>query len=147
MRKSVFKGTRAAVAALLIGACGTALAHHSFSMFDMKTTKTITGTVKQFEWTNPHTWLWVMVPNEKGELEQWGIEGMSPNFLGRRGWSKSTLRPGDKVAVEIHPLRNGEHGGTFLNVTLPSGKKLMMFGAQIEDAKADDKPADASKQY
>src|ERR1043165_5631614 len=122
------------------GMSAAALAHHSFSMFDMKTTKTITGTVKQFEWTNPHTWLWVMVPNEKGELEQWGIEGMSPNFLGRRGWSKSTLKPGDKVTVEIHPLRNGEHGGTFLNVTLPNGKKLMMFGAQIEDAKADDQP-------
>jgi hypothetical protein len=148
MRKSLIKWTCAAGAALLIGACGTALAHHSFSMFDMKTTKSITGTVKQFEWTNPHTWLWIMVPNEKGELEQWGIEGMSPNFLGRRGWSKNTLKPGDKVTVEIHPLRNGEHGGTFLNVTLPNGKKLMMFGAQIEDAKADgDKPADASKPY
>jgi hypothetical protein len=89
-----------------------------------------------------------MVPNEKGELEQWGIEGMSPNFLGRRGWSKNTMKPGDKVSVEIHPLRNGEHGGTFLNVTLPDGKKLMMFGAQVDDAKADaGKPADASKPY
>lgn len=131
------------LALMLVAVCGSAYAHHSFSMFDMKTTKTITGTVKQFEWTNPHTWLWVMVPNEKGELEQWGIEGMSPNFLGRRGWSKSTLKPGDKVSVEIHPLRNGERGGTFLNVTLPDGKKLMMFGAQIEDAK----PADATKPY
>jgi uncharacterized protein DUF6152 len=101
-------------------------------MFDMKTTKTISGTVKQFEWTNPHTWLWMYVANEKGELEQWGIEGMSPNFLGRRGWSKNTLKPGDKVSVEIHPLRNGEKGGTFLNVTLPDGKILRMFGAQIE---------------
>lgn len=138
---------------LLLVASGAAYAHHSFSMFDMKTTKSITGTVKQFEWTNPHTWLWIMVPNEKGELEQWGIEGMSPNFLGRRGWSKNTMKPGDKVTVEIHPLRNGEHGGTFLNVTLPDGKKLMMFGAQIEDAKADGgksdgaKPADSSKPY
>jgi hypothetical protein len=148
MRKPVCKRTRVALAALLVAACGTALAHHSFSMFDMKTTKTITGTVKQFEWTNPHTWLWVMVPNEKGELEQWGIEGMSPNFLGRRGWSKNTLKPGDKVTVEIHSLRNGEHGGTFLNVTLPGGKKLMMFGAQIEDAKPEGaKPADGAKPY
>jgi hypothetical protein len=148
MRKSVFTRTHAILAALLVGACGAAFAHHSFSMFDMKTTKAISGTVKQFEWTNPHTWLWMMVPNEKGELEQWGIEGMSPNFLGRRGWSKSTLKPGDKVTVEIHPLRNGEHGGTFLNVTLPNGKKLMMFGAQIEDAKSDgDKPSEGSKPY
>ncbi|HEU4625574.1 MAG TPA: DUF6152 family protein [Steroidobacteraceae bacterium] len=148
MRKSVSKGLRGALGALLAGVCATVFAHHSFSMFDMKTTKTLSGTVKEFEWTNPHTWLWLMVPNDRGELEQWGIEGMSPNFLGRRGWSKHTLRPGDKVTVEIHPLRNGEHGGTFLNVTLPSGKKLMMFGAQIEDAKAEDgKPADSTKPY
>ena len=128
---------RAAAAAVLMVASGAAIpqfasAHHSFSMFDMKATKSISGTVKQFEWTNPHTWLWMYVANDKGELDQWGIEGMSPNFLGRRGWSKNTLKPGDKVTVEIHPLRNGEKGGTFLNVTLPDGKVLRMFGAQIE---------------
>ena len=125
-----------------------AYAHHSYAMFDMQATKTITGTVKDFEWTNPHTWLWVYVTNASGGEEQWGIEGMSPNFLGRRGWSKNTMKPGDKVSVEIHPLRNGEHGGTFLNVTLPDGKKLMMFGAQIDDAKPEGgKPADPSKPY
>ena len=85
----------AAGGALWVGVSETAFAHHSFSMFDMKTMKTITGTVKQFEWTNPHTWLWIYVPNDKGEQEQWGIEGMSPNYLGRRGWSKNTLKPGD----------------------------------------------------
>lgn len=128
----------ATAAALCIGLCGTAFAHHSFSMFDMKSTKTISGTVKEFEWTNPHTWLWMYVPNDKGELEQWGIEGMSPNFLGRRGWSKHTLKPGDKVTLDIHPLRNGEKGGTFLNVTLPNGKVLRMFGAEItEEVQAD----------
>jgi hypothetical protein len=150
MRNSVSKGTLAAAAlfvALSVGRGGSALAHHSFSMFDMKATKTITGTVKQFEWTNPHTWLWIMVPNDKGDLEQWGIEGMSPNFLGRRGWSKNTLKPGDKISVDIHPLRNGEKGGTFLNVTLPDGKQLKMFGAQIpgEASAEGGKPGDASK--
>lgn len=113
------------------GMSAAALAHHSFSMFDMKTTTTIAGTVKQFEWTNPHTWLWLMVPNEKGEMEQWGFEGMSPNYLGRRGWSKNTLKAGDKIKVEVHPLKNGEHGGTFLNVTLPDGKLLKSWGAEI----------------
>ena len=131
MRKSRSKLTKFALAAALVGFSAAGPAHHSFSMFDMKTTKTLAGTVKQFEWTNPHTWLWIYVPNEKGEMEQWGIEGMSPNYLGRRGWSKNTLKAGDKVTLEIHPLRNGEHGGTFLNVTLPGGKVMKMFGAEI----------------
>ena len=130
MRKSVFNGTRAALAALAIGACGTALAHHSFSMFDMKTTKTLTGTVKQFEWTNPHTWLWVMVPNEKGELEQWGIEGMSPNFLGRRGWTRTTLQPGMTVTVMYRPMKDGKNGGMFQTAKLANGTLLTMMGAE-----------------
>ncbi len=128
MSRMRMKRARAGIAATLALVCGAAFAHHSFSMFDMKTTKTLTGTVKQFEWTNPHTWLWMYVQNDKGETEQWGIEGMSPNFLGRRGWSKHTLKPGDKITVEIHPLRDGEKGGTFLSVTLPDGKVMRMFG-------------------
>jgi hypothetical protein len=133
MRQWILKRALATLVVLCAGACGTALAHHSFSMFDMQATKTIAGTVKQFEWTNPHTWLWIYVPNDKGEMEQWGIEGMSPNYLGRRGWSKNTLKAGDKVSLDIHPLRNGEHGGTFLNVRLPNGKVMKMFGAEIPD--------------
>ena len=117
---------------LLVAVCGTAYAHHSFSMFDMKTTKTIAGTVKTFEWTNPHTWLWIMVPNEKGELEQWGIEGMSPNYLGRRGWSKSTLKAGDKISVVVRPLRDGSRGGMFVRATLADGKVLLQTGEPTE---------------
>jgi hypothetical protein len=146
MRHFVSTRVGAALAAVLLSAgAGSAFAHHSFSMFDMQSTKTLNGTVKQFDWTNPHTWLWMYVANDKGELEQWGIEGMSPNFLGRRGWSKNTLKPGDKVAVEIHPLRNGEKGGTFLNVTLPDGRILRMFGAQIEGETRQGPPPGAPK--
>lgn len=137
----------AVLVAAMAGASAGALAHHSYSMFDMKTTKTLVGTVKQFEWTNPHSWLWVYVPNDKGEMEQWGIEGMSPNFLGRRGWSKNTLRPGDKITLEIHPLRNGEKGGTFLTVTLPDGKVMKMSGEALraDAAKADGAKPEAPK--
>lgn len=105
----------------------------------MKSTKTLVGTVKEFEWTSPHTWLWMYVANDKGELAKWGIEGMSPSFLGRRGWSKKTLKPGDKVTVEIHPLRSGQNGGVLVNVTLPDGRILRMFGAQIEGEMAPDR--------
>ncbi|HEV7714828.1 MAG TPA: DUF6152 family protein [Steroidobacteraceae bacterium] len=138
---------RAVFGVSLLALASAAFAHHSFSMFDMKQTVTLTGTVKQFEWTNPHSWLWVYVPNDKGEMEQWGIEGMSPNFLGRRGWSKNTLRAGDKITLDIHPLRNGEKGGTFLSVTLPDGKVMKMSGEALraDAAKSDPAKGEAPK--
>jgi hypothetical protein len=107
-----------------------ALAHHSFDMFDLTKSMTITGTIKDFQWTNPHTWTWVEVPNDKGGVDTWGIEGMSPNYLGRRGWSKHTLNPGDKVTITIYPLKDGKKGGTFLHATLPDGKEMVMFDPQ-----------------
>jgi hypothetical protein len=131
----------AAVAGATLVVAPDAQAHHSYAMFDMQATKTITGTVKDFEWTNPHTWLWVYVTNASGAQEQWGIEGMSPNFLGRRGWSRSTLKPGDKVTLDIHPLRNGERGGSFVSATLPNGKVMKMSGEALRAeaaAKADE---------
>ncbi len=104
-----------------------ALAHHSFEMFDSSKTITLTGTIKEFQWTNPHTWTWIEVPNDKGGVDTWGIEGMSPNFLGRRGWTKHTLNPGDKVTIAIFPLKDGQKGGTFLHCTLADGKEMVMF--------------------
>jgi hypothetical protein len=104
-----------------------AMAHHSFDMFDMSKSITLTGTIKEFQWTNPHTWTWIDVPNDKGGVDTWGIEGMSPNFLGRRGWTKHTLNPGDKVTVTIYPLKEGQRGGTFLHATLPDGREMVMF--------------------
>ena len=121
----------AAVTGAALAFAPQASAHHSYAMFDMQATKTLAGTVKDFEWTNPHTWLWVYVTNASGAQEQWGIEGMSPNFLGRRGWSRNTLKPGDKITLDIHPLRNGERGGSFLSVTLPSGKVMKMSGEAL----------------
>src|SRR5215510_3775283 len=112
---------RAAIAALtvaLMAAGASVAAHHSFAPFNMQAEKTITGTVKQFDWTNPHTWLWVDEMNEQGGADTWAIEGMSPNFLGRRGWSKSTLKPGDKVTLVIRPLRDGSKGGMFVRATM-----------------------------
>ena len=104
-----------------------ALAHHSFEMFDMSKVFTITGTIKEFQWTNPHTFTWIDVPNDKGGVDTWAIEGMSPNFLGRRGWTKHTLNPGDKVTITIAPLKDGQKGGTFLRCTLADGKEMVMF--------------------
>ena len=119
-------GVGALAAALL--AAGPALAHHSFAMFDMTQEKTVSGTVTDFQWTNPHSWIWLEVPTSGGASEQWGVEGMSPNFLERRGWSKNTLKVGDKVTVVVHPVKNGGHGGSFVRVTLPDGKVMDMMG-------------------
>jgi hypothetical protein len=112
---------------LVLFASTLAMAHHSFDMFDLTKKMTITGTIKDFQWTNPHTWTWVDVPNDKGGVDTWGIEGMSPNYLGRRGWNKHTLNPGDKVTVTIYPLKDGQKGGTFLHATLPDGREMVMF--------------------
>jgi hypothetical protein len=105
----------------------SAMAHHSFEMFDMAKVTTITGTIKDFQWTNPHTFTFIDVPNDKGGVDTWAIEGMSPNFLGRRGWTKRTLNPGDKVTITIAPLKDGQKGGTFMRCTLPDGKEMVMF--------------------
>ena len=99
-------------------------AHHSFAAFDMTKEQTITGVVSRFDWTNPHTFIWVDVTNEKGVTESWAIEGMSPNYLGRRGWSKNSVKPGDKITVSIRPLKEGKTGGMFIRAQI--GDRVLM---------------------
>jgi hypothetical protein len=119
----------AALATGLMATGSAAAAHHGFAVFDTTHQQTVTGTVKNFEWTNPHTWVWLEVPNAKGGVDTWGFEGMSPNFLGRRGWTRTTLKPGDQLTVTFFPLRNGSNGGSFLSAKRPNGEQLKMFGA------------------
>jgi hypothetical protein len=102
-----------------------AFAHHSFSMFDSEKTVTLTGTVKEFEWTNPHAWLRVMVQDQaSGKEAQWALEMGSPGQQAARGWKPDSVKPGDKVTVTIHPLKDGSRGGQFMSAVLPSGQKL-----------------------
>jgi Family of unknown function (DUF6152) len=93
-----------------------ASAHHSFAMFDAEKAVQLEGTVKEFQWTNPHSWILMMVNNE-----QWAIEMGAPGGLARQGWVPKTLTPGMKVTAIIHPLKDGTHGGQFMAVTLPDG--------------------------
>jgi Cu/Ag efflux protein CusF len=118
--------------ALALAASPALLAHHSFAAFDMAQTKTITGVVSRFDWTNPHTFIWVDVPNEKGVVESWAIEGMSPNYLGRRGWSKHSVKPGEKITVTIHPLKEGKTGGMFMRAQI-GDRVLMPTGAPTDE--------------
>jgi hypothetical protein len=101
-----------------------AFAHHSFAMFDASQKTTVAGTVKEFQWTNPHAWIQLMVTNSDGQLEQWSIEMGGPSGLARQGWVPKTLTPGMSISVIMHPLRDGAHGGQFLAVKLPDGTQL-----------------------
>ena len=116
-------------AGLSLGLSGLALAHHSFAAFDVTTQKEITGTVKKFDYTNPHTWVWLDVPNDHGGVDTWGFEGMSPNYLGRRGWTRATLKPGDKLTITYRPMKDGEKGGMWVSGKRANGEVLMMGGA------------------
>ena len=120
------------LAGTMVTARSTA-AHHGFAVFDTKSRKTITGTVKSFEWTNPHTWVWLDVPNDKGGVDTWGFEGMSPNFLGRRGWTRNTLKPGDQITVTYFALKDGSKGGGFLSAKRPNCEEVTMWGGNPAD--------------
>ena len=112
-----------ATGSLALAAGTAALAHHSFAMFDQKKMMTLDGTVHEFQWTNPHAFIELDVASG-GKLQRWSIELNSPNNLKRQGWVRNSLRPGEKVKVRIAPLRNGKHGGLFLDLTKPDGKVL-----------------------
>jgi len=104
---------------------GVASAHHSFSMFDQTKTVALAGTVKEWQWTNPHTWLILTAKDEKGDVHEWRIEGQSPQVLrGEQGLSRSTFKPGDQVTVTIHPMRDGSFGGSFMGASDAAGRKL-----------------------
>jgi Cu/Ag efflux protein CusF len=130
MRRIILSGIIAA--AMIAVAADRAAAHHSFSAFEMTSQKTVAGTIKEVDWTNPHIWIWMNVTNDKGGLDTYGFEGMSPNFLARRGWTKSTMKAGDKVSIVYRPMRDGSNGGMFLSTKLPDGTVLTGQGAQPE---------------
>ncbi|WP_221232192.1 DUF6152 family protein, partial [Croceibacterium atlanticum] len=101
----------------------TALAHHSYSMFDMKKTVVLDATVEQFRWSNPHAFIRVRVPTDQG-TELWSIEMTSPNNLIQEGWTRRTLKTGDRVQLYVHPLRNGALGASYAGVKLADGSTL-----------------------
>ena len=119
---------------ILIGAAaallaGSAQAHHSFAMFDANKTTSVTGTVKEFEWLNPHTWVHIVAPNADGKAVTWSFEGGSTGQLMTSGWKADTLKPGDKITLGFHPLKDGSYGGQLLTVKLADGKTLCQGGA------------------
>jgi hypothetical protein len=100
-----------------------ALAHHSFAMFDQTKQMTLEGTVREFQWTNPHSFIELDVPSG-GRVRHWSIELNSPNNLTRQGWRRTSLKAGERISVRIAPLRNGHTGGLFLDLTKADGRVL-----------------------
>ena len=103
------------------------LAHHSGAMFDDKQSLTLTGTVKQFQWTNPHCWLQVVVPGASGSTE-WSVEMGSPSQLFRGGWRPKILHAGEAIVVVIHPMRDGSKAGLFVSATHGDGTAISSAG-------------------
>jgi hypothetical protein len=124
--ESLIRGLTAV--SLIAGGASLALAHHSAAAFDAASQKVITGTVKKFDYSNPHTWVWLDVANDQGGVDTWGVEGMSPNYLNRRGWTRTTLKPGDKLTITVRPMKNGEKGGMWVSAKRPDGEILLMNG-------------------
>jgi hypothetical protein len=118
---------RALLAAVLsTSGVGAALAHHSFAIYDKAKVLKLTGEVKAFQWTNPHCVIWFVVkPEGGGEPQEWGVETTSPGVLTRNGWTRTSIKAGDKVLVEFNPLRDGSRGGGLNAVTLlATGQRL-----------------------
>ena len=116
----------AVVAAAIASTALTGLgdAHHSFATFDQTQERTLVGTLKEVQWTNPHIWLQVLVKTPPSDdVVEWSIEGGSPNALSRHGWRRNSLNAGDPVEIVIHPLKDGSNGGSMIRVTV-NGKQI-----------------------
>ena len=106
------KTTALVAAAAVVGLAGTALAHHSFAMFDQEHPIELSGTVKEFKFTSPHTFILLEVKNG-ADTEVWNLEGAAPGGLQRDGWSAKTLPPGTQLKLTVDPLRSGAPGGSW----------------------------------
>jgi hypothetical protein len=125
MMRSPYKWLLAAMAAAaLLASLQPALAHHSGAEFDSNKTIEIVGTIKEFQFKNPHTWIQVLVDDGKGQPVEWSLEWGAPNSLGRQGYRPSTFPPGAKVTMRLHPMRNGAPAGNFVAAKFADGKVI-----------------------
>jgi hypothetical protein len=108
----------------LVVATQTPSAHHSFAPFDLARDITLKGTIREVQFTNPHVWLQVLVPNGKGGQTEWSIEAGAPGMLLRTGWKINSLKPGDAVTVVTHPAKSGAPTGSLVSVTTADGRTL-----------------------
>ena len=131
-------------AAIGSGVATSAQAHHSFARFDTQRPVTVQGTVKNFQWTNPNSWI-MLVVERRGRSEQWAIELPGASGLVRQGWMPKTITPGMAVTTTVHPLRDGTNGGRFLEVKLPDGTVLDLATVLYNDRSASQMGQDTPK--
>lgn len=119
-------GKQIPLSALALLATSTAVAHHSQVQFDMSRCLTIQGTVRTFQFQFPHSWLWVVVPNTRGEDDVWGFESSAPVNMKEiePRWARNIVNKGDKVTVRYSPMKDGRHGGALGTLALPDGSVL-----------------------
>lgn len=113
-----------ALFAALLPAQDDAEAHHSNAMFDKSIVREVTVTVKEFQWTNPHIWIQVIVDGKGGEPEEWSIEGGGPNTLFRKGWRPNSFKAGDVVEIRFNPMHDGSRAGLFIAARFADGSTL-----------------------
>ena len=112
-----------AIAAVAIAAT-PAIPHHSTSAYQVDEVMTLTGVVTEWRWSNPHTWLYMTVEDENGEEREWAVEGRAPGILGRAGWDRDVLEPGETVTVHASPAKDGSRFGIIARVTKEDGTIL-----------------------
>ena len=100
-----------------------AYAHHSSAMFDKSKVTEVAATVKEFQWTNPHVWIEIMVAGDDGE-ERWSIEGLGTNSLFRMGWRPNSFVAGQKILIRFNPMRDGSHAGGFIGAKFADGSTI-----------------------
>src|SRR5262245_46707424 len=110
----------------LFAAFSHVIAHHGTSTYDMNVEIRLSGTVKEWTFSNPHSWLWLTMPGTDGKSEEWSIESAPPNYLSAQGWSASTLKPGEKLTALVSPLRGEPKRGILLEVIRSDGKTLIV---------------------
>jgi hypothetical protein len=119
---------RAVVTSLVVAAASLsaipAESHHSNVAYEVTKVITITGVVKEFQWVNPHTWLYVIVDDGKGGKVEWACEGRAPGILARAGWTKASLKPSETVTVDMSPAKDGSHTAIIARVTKADGTIL-----------------------
>ena len=112
----------AATGLLFIATAG--LAHHSAAMFDQTQQITLSGTVREFQWSSPHCYIQLLASADKSAPQEWSLEMAAPMYLYRLGWRPSTVKAGDKITVSVHPLRDGKRGGLLFKATTADGHQL-----------------------
>jgi len=101
-----------------------ALAHHSAAMFDKDKLVEVTATVREFQWTNPHVWIQILVTSDDGSEQEWSIEGLGPNSLSRNGWRRNSFVPGEIILIRFNPMRDGSNAGGFVGARFADGHTL-----------------------